>query len=69
MCNHFKTSPREKLLIELKEKKKKPTWEAYQVLWADVDHNKLLPILAWNDDNNGKEEQGKKPICGTTINA
>ncbi|KAG9304678.1 hypothetical protein G9A89_021458 [Geosiphon pyriformis] len=29
MCGHFKTLPREKLLIELEEKKEKPTWEAY----------------------------------------
>ncbi|KAG9299993.1 hypothetical protein G9A89_009721 [Geosiphon pyriformis] len=44
-CGHFKTPPKEKLLIELEEKKEKPTWEAYQVSWADVNHNKLLPIL------------------------
>ncbi|KAG9291867.1 hypothetical protein G9A89_012152 [Geosiphon pyriformis] len=42
---------------------------AYQVLWADVDHNELPPILAWDDDNNEKERQGKKPTSRTTINA
>ncbi|KAG9291609.1 hypothetical protein G9A89_022028 [Geosiphon pyriformis] len=55
-------------LIDLEEKKPKPTWEAYQVSWADVNYNKLLPILAWNDNNNGKEKQGKEPTCRTTIN-
>ncbi|KAG9290889.1 hypothetical protein G9A89_011039 [Geosiphon pyriformis] len=45
-CGHFKTPPREKLLIELEEEKKKPTWEAYQVSWADKKHNELLPILS-----------------------
>ncbi|KAG9303628.1 hypothetical protein G9A89_018525 [Geosiphon pyriformis] len=58
----------EKLLIKLEKKKEKPIWEAYQVSWADANYNKLLPILAWDDNNNGKEEQGKEPICETTIN-
>ncbi|KAG9289114.1 hypothetical protein G9A89_022423 [Geosiphon pyriformis] len=35
----------EKLLIELEEEKEKPTWKAYQVSWADADHNKLPSIL------------------------
>ncbi|KAG9291429.1 hypothetical protein G9A89_021848 [Geosiphon pyriformis] len=35
--------------------KKKPTWEAYQVFWANENHNKLLPILFWN--NNSKRKQ------------
>ncbi|KAG9303564.1 hypothetical protein G9A89_018460 [Geosiphon pyriformis] len=69
MCGHFKTSPREKLLIKLEKEKKKPTWEAYQVLWANADHNELPSILAWDDNNNEKEEQGKEPTCETTINA
>ncbi|KAG9301838.1 hypothetical protein G9A89_004517 [Geosiphon pyriformis] len=29
-CGHFKTPPREKLLIKLEEEKEKPTWKAYQ---------------------------------------
>ncbi|KAG9299912.1 hypothetical protein G9A89_009640 [Geosiphon pyriformis] len=45
-CGHFKTPPKEKLLIELEEEKEKPTWEAYQVSWAGKEHNKLLPILS-----------------------
>ncbi|KAG9296951.1 hypothetical protein G9A89_003665 [Geosiphon pyriformis] len=42
------------------------TWapaKAYQVLWADVNHNKLLPILSWNDKEKKKEEE--KLIWGT----
>ncbi|KAG9294910.1 hypothetical protein G9A89_003250 [Geosiphon pyriformis] len=50
MCGHFKTPPREKLLIELEEEKEKPTWKAYQ-------HNELPPILSWNDNNKGKGKQ------------
>ncbi|KAG9285892.1 hypothetical protein G9A89_013317 [Geosiphon pyriformis] len=57
MYGHFKTPPREKLLIELEEKKGKPTWEAYQVLWVDKEHNKLPPILFWDDSNKGKGKQ------------
>ncbi|KAG9302752.1 hypothetical protein G9A89_009529 [Geosiphon pyriformis] len=46
-CDYFKPNniTISALLIDLEKKKLKPTWEAYQVLWADVDHNKLLPIL------------------------
>ncbi|KAG9298978.1 hypothetical protein G9A89_020291 [Geosiphon pyriformis] len=64
MCGHFKTPPREKLLIKLEEEKKKPTWEAYQVSWANeqgkehTDHYELLPILSW--DNNPKGKQRKE---------
>ncbi|KAG9287553.1 hypothetical protein G9A89_019614 [Geosiphon pyriformis] len=32
-------------------------WEVYQISWTDVDYNKLLPILFWDDNNNGKEKQ------------
>ncbi|KAG9297101.1 hypothetical protein G9A89_019382 [Geosiphon pyriformis] len=56
-CGHFKTPPRKKLLIKLEEKKKKPTWEAYQVLWADKGHNELPPILPWDDNDNEKGKQ------------
>ncbi|KAG9284804.1 hypothetical protein G9A89_003727 [Geosiphon pyriformis] len=36
----------------------------------DIDHNKLLPILAWdNDNNNEKEKQKEKPTWEVTINA
>ncbi|KAG9297191.1 hypothetical protein G9A89_019472 [Geosiphon pyriformis] len=57
MCGHFKTPPREKLLIKLEEKKKKPTWEAYQVSWADANHNELLLILSWNDNPKRKQKE------------
>ncbi|KAG9286365.1 hypothetical protein G9A89_014531 [Geosiphon pyriformis] len=56
-CGHFKTPPREKLLIKLEEEKKKPTWEAYQVSWVDEEHNKLPPILFWDDNYQEKEKQ------------
>ncbi|KAG9294460.1 hypothetical protein G9A89_001965 [Geosiphon pyriformis] len=64
-CGHFKTPPREKLLIKLEEKKEKPTWKAYQVFWADADHNKLLLIFSWND--NPKEKQ-KEELTWETDN-
>ncbi|KAG9304855.1 hypothetical protein G9A89_000768 [Geosiphon pyriformis] len=43
-CGHFKPSNAQ-LLIEFKEETKKPTWEAYQISWANEDHNKLPLIL------------------------
>ncbi|KAG9300929.1 hypothetical protein G9A89_004987 [Geosiphon pyriformis] len=44
--------------------KKKPTWEAYQVLWTNTDHNKLPP---WKENNKKKEkEKEEKPIPTTT---
>ncbi|KAG9290243.1 hypothetical protein G9A89_022219 [Geosiphon pyriformis] len=57
MCGHFKTPPKKKLLIELEEEKKKPTWEVYQVSWTDEEHNKLPPILSWDDSNKRKGKQ------------
>ncbi|KAG9286514.1 hypothetical protein G9A89_014680 [Geosiphon pyriformis] len=45
-------------LINFEEEKPKPTWEAYQVSWADKEHNELPPILSW--DNNGKGKQINK---------
>ncbi|KAG9289113.1 hypothetical protein G9A89_022422 [Geosiphon pyriformis] len=46
MCGHFKATNTTAPLIDFEEKKPKPTWEVYQVLWADEEHNKLLPILS-----------------------
>ncbi|KAG9304612.1 hypothetical protein G9A89_020176 [Geosiphon pyriformis] len=47
-------------------KKPKPIWEAYQVLWANIDHNELLPILLW--DNNRKKKEKKEEVTTTTHN-
>ncbi|KAG9286170.1 hypothetical protein G9A89_010184 [Geosiphon pyriformis] len=55
-------------LIKFKKEKVKPTWEAYQVSWADVDHNKLLPILVCDNNNNKKEKQREEPTWEATIN-
>ncbi|KAG9292204.1 hypothetical protein G9A89_023924 [Geosiphon pyriformis] len=52
-----KVNATEKLLIELEEEKEKPTWEAYQVSWANADHNKLPPILSWNNNPKGKQKE------------
>ncbi|KAG9292070.1 hypothetical protein G9A89_017970 [Geosiphon pyriformis] len=43
MCGHFTTTNSIAPLIEFEEKKEKPTWKAYQVSWADEEHNELLP--------------------------
>ncbi|KAG9297814.1 hypothetical protein G9A89_000119 [Geosiphon pyriformis] len=58
MCSHFKpiTMPSAPL-IEFEKEKKKSTWEVYQVSWADENHNKLPPILFW--DNNNKKSRRK----------
>ncbi|KAG9296361.1 hypothetical protein G9A89_014953 [Geosiphon pyriformis] len=55
MYGHFKATNTTAPLIDFEEKKPKSTWEAYQVLWANEEHNKLPPILSW--DNNGKGKQ------------
>ncbi|KAG9285163.1 hypothetical protein G9A89_004378 [Geosiphon pyriformis] len=57
-CGYFKTTTTTPL-IEFEEEEKKPTWKAYQVLWADTNHNKLLPILSW--DNKRKRKEENKP--------
>ncbi|KAG9284104.1 hypothetical protein G9A89_022878 [Geosiphon pyriformis] len=36
--------------------------KAYQVSWADKEHNKLLPILFWDDSNKGKGKQKEELI-------
>ncbi|KAG9294230.1 hypothetical protein G9A89_021589 [Geosiphon pyriformis] len=41
----------------LEEKEKKPTWEAYQVSWANENHNKLLSILSWDEPEKGKQRE------------
>ncbi|KAG9307432.1 hypothetical protein G9A89_017262 [Geosiphon pyriformis] len=62
MCGHFKPITTPSIpLIEFEKEKAKPTWEVYQVLWADINHNGLLPILVWNNNDNGKEKQKEKP--------
>ncbi|KAG9299399.1 hypothetical protein G9A89_014048 [Geosiphon pyriformis] len=43
--------------IKFKKEKNKPTWKAYQVSWANEDHNKLLLILSWDDNNKGKQKE------------
>ncbi|KAG9298296.1 hypothetical protein G9A89_002784 [Geosiphon pyriformis] len=69
ICGHFKSNHLFTLLIELKEKKPKPTWEAYQVLWADNNHNKLLPILLWDEPEEEKERGKEKGKEKDTIQA
>ncbi|KAG9286640.1 hypothetical protein G9A89_007767 [Geosiphon pyriformis] len=57
MCGHFKATNNMAPLIDFDEKKLKATWEAYQVLWADKEQNKLPPILSWDDNNKRKRKQ------------
>ncbi|KAG9288704.1 hypothetical protein G9A89_004323 [Geosiphon pyriformis] len=47
-CGHFKVSSREEPLIKLEEEKKL-IWKAFQVSWANADHN--------NDKEKKKEEE------------
>ncbi|KAG9299115.1 hypothetical protein G9A89_020428 [Geosiphon pyriformis] len=49
----------------LEEKEKKPIWEAYQVLWADHDYNKLPPILIWEEKRKEKEREKELTIAMT----
>ncbi|KAG9304295.1 hypothetical protein G9A89_019857 [Geosiphon pyriformis] len=66
VCGHFKPTNLQPL-IKLEEKTKKPTWEAYQISWANIDHNELLPILAWNKDDHEKGKQKEEHTWETTI--
>ncbi|KAG9297717.1 hypothetical protein G9A89_011232 [Geosiphon pyriformis] len=53
-CSHFKTTNSTTPLIKFEEEEKKPTWKAYQVSWADTEHNELLPVFLWDDNSKGK---------------
>ncbi|KAG9300771.1 hypothetical protein G9A89_023569 [Geosiphon pyriformis] len=55
ICGHFKTTNTTAPLIDFEKEKPKPIWEAYQVLWANEEHNKLSPILSWNNNEKGKQ--------------
>ncbi|KAG9294644.1 hypothetical protein G9A89_008123 [Geosiphon pyriformis] len=65
MCGHFKTPPREKLLIELEEKKEKPTWKAYQ---TNNDKSKLTSSWDWEDNKEEKEKEKEKEEENTQAN-
>ncbi|KAG9291721.1 hypothetical protein G9A89_012006 [Geosiphon pyriformis] len=65
MCGHFKATSTTAPLIDFNKEKPKPTWEAYQVSWANKEHNKLLPILSWDDNNKGKGKQKEELIWKT----
>ncbi|KAG9299440.1 hypothetical protein G9A89_009392 [Geosiphon pyriformis] len=41
--------------------------KTYQVLWANIDHNKLPPILTWDNNDNRKKKQRKEHTWETTI--
>ncbi|KAG9306732.1 hypothetical protein G9A89_004441 [Geosiphon pyriformis] len=58
-------------LIDFEEEKPKPTWKVYQVLWADIEHNELPPILDWEEKTNKKEKgiETEEHTWETTIDA
>ncbi|KAG9285379.1 hypothetical protein G9A89_010854 [Geosiphon pyriformis] len=58
-CGHLKPTNLTAPLIKFEEEEKKPTWKAYQVFWADTEHNELPPVLLWND-NSKKKQKDKK---------
>ncbi|KAG9288236.1 hypothetical protein G9A89_021267 [Geosiphon pyriformis] len=67
-CDHFKTITMPSApLIEFEEKEEKLTWEAYQVSWANTEHNKLSLVPLWDD--NRKEKQKEKLIWETNHNS
>ncbi|KAG9303017.1 hypothetical protein G9A89_006234 [Geosiphon pyriformis] len=72
MCGHFKSNniTLSMPLIDFEKEKPKLTWEMYQVSWANVEHNKLPPILDWEERNNvkRKETETEEHTCETTIN-
>ncbi|KAG9283971.1 hypothetical protein G9A89_005478 [Geosiphon pyriformis] len=72
-CGHFKPNniTSSMPLINFEEEKPKLIWEVYQVLWADVKHNELLPILDWEEKNNIKRKgtETEEHTWETTIDA
>ncbi|KAG9294192.1 hypothetical protein G9A89_021551 [Geosiphon pyriformis] len=56
-CGHFKILTPTTPFIELEEEEKKPIWEAYQVSWANEDHNELPPILLWDEPEKRKQKE------------
>ncbi|KAG9285522.1 hypothetical protein G9A89_006510 [Geosiphon pyriformis] len=60
------TPPREKLLIELEEEKEKPIWKAYQVSWANANHNELPPILLKNHRIGRKKREEENTQANNT---
>ncbi|KAG9304199.1 hypothetical protein G9A89_019761 [Geosiphon pyriformis] len=60
-CGHFKPSNAQPL-IEFKKETRKSIWEAYQVLWANQDHNELPP----EEKDNGKRKGKKTTLEETT---
>ncbi|KAG9284539.1 hypothetical protein G9A89_014143 [Geosiphon pyriformis] len=60
MYGHFKTINSTTPLIEFEKEEKKPTWKAYQVFWADTEHNKLPPVSSWNDNSKKKQRRTNK---------
>ncbi|KAG9284413.1 hypothetical protein G9A89_023670 [Geosiphon pyriformis] len=80
-CGHFKTPPREKLLIELEEEKEKPIGEAYQgkgkqkekltwetddLTWTDNDKSKLTSSWKWEEDKKNKRKGKEEKTTQTT---
>ncbi|KAG9290377.1 hypothetical protein G9A89_007108 [Geosiphon pyriformis] len=57
MCDHFKLTNMLAPLIGFEEEEKKPIWKAYQVSWADKNHNELPPIFFWDNNNKGKQKE------------
>ncbi|KAG9305686.1 hypothetical protein G9A89_022608 [Geosiphon pyriformis] len=45
------------------------SWNTYQVSWADVNYNELLPIFVWDNNDNGKKKQREELTWKATINA
>ncbi|KAG9303552.1 hypothetical protein G9A89_018448 [Geosiphon pyriformis] len=58
-CGYFKTPNMPASLIEFEKEEKKPIWEAYQVSWANKDHNKL-PLIGNRKKRQKKKEKGRK---------
>ncbi|KAG9294584.1 hypothetical protein G9A89_008063 [Geosiphon pyriformis] len=64
MCRHFKpTTMPPAPLIKFEEEEKKPTWEAYQVFWADTEYNELPP----NEREKRKEKTKEVEPLPTAI--
>ncbi|KAG9305693.1 hypothetical protein G9A89_022615 [Geosiphon pyriformis] len=62
-CGHFKPINMPLAFpIEFDNEEKKPIWKAYQISWANNNHNELPPILDWEEKDKKKGKKKRRHI-------
>ncbi|KAG9299790.1 hypothetical protein G9A89_013150 [Geosiphon pyriformis] len=65
-CSYFKTTNLTTPLIKFEKEEKKPTWKAYQISWADTEHNELPPEWKEKTKKKGKGKEERLISTSTT---